>query len=94
MADSDNPAHAILIEAPDMPGYEELPETLAERQALPARFHVPVYDDTMTPKSWLCAVCWEEGMVSAWPCETAARNGTEVFARGTELERYKAALNG
>lgn len=85
--------HAILIEAPDMPGYDELPETLAERQALPPRFHVPVWDDTLTKPVWLCAVCWDEGETSMWPCATAAKNGREVFAMGTELARYKAALH-
>jgi hypothetical protein len=72
---------AILLEAPDMPGYDELPETLEERQKLPARFHVPRWDGDGQPNLWLCAVCWDEGTVTQWPCATAALRGGEVFAR-------------
>lgn len=75
------PVKAILLEAPDMPGYDELPETLEERQQLPARFHVPRWDGDGKPNLWLCAVCWDEGTVTQWPCETAAEHGGEVFAR-------------
>ncbi|MFI6496855.1 hypothetical protein [Nonomuraea typhae] len=72
---------AILLEAPDMPGYDELPETIEERRKLPARFHVPVWDGDGKPNSWLCAVCWEDGVVYGWPCEVAQEYGGEVFAR-------------
>lgn len=73
-------ARAQLIEAPDAPGYEDLCElTLEEKAALPARFHVPVFDDLGRPNMWLCAVCWVEGTVTQWPCTTARRNGAEVF---------------
>lgn len=72
---------AILLEAPDMPGYDELPDTIEERRKLPARFHVPVWTDTGEPPLWICAVCWEEGVVYEWPCVVAAENGGEVFAR-------------
>ena len=75
------PVKAILIEAPDAPSYEELPETLEERQQLPARFHVPRWDGDGKPNLWLCAVCWDEGSVTQWPCATAAKHGGEVFAR-------------
>ena len=75
-------ARAQLIEAPDAPGYEDLTElTLEQKAALPARFHVPVFDDLGRPKAWLCAVCWDEGIVSGWPCATASEKGTEVFTR-------------
>ncbi|MEV7013341.1 hypothetical protein [Streptosporangium sp. NPDC051022] len=72
---------AILLEAPDHPGYDELPETIEERRKLPARFHVPVWTDTGEPPMWVCAVCWEDGVVYGWPCQVAAENGGEVFAQ-------------
>jgi len=75
-------ARAQLIEAPDAPSYEDLSEmTLVEKTALPARFHIPVFDADGRPNLWLCAVCWEEGVVTRWPCTTAIRKGTEVFTR-------------
>lgn len=75
------PVRAILLEAPDHPHYEELPETLEERRKLPARFHVPHWMGDCTPTAWVCAVCWDEGTVTRWPCEVAAEQGGEVFAR-------------
>lgn len=72
---------AILLEAPDHPYYEDLPETIEERRKLPARFHVPVWDGDGQPNLWLCAVCWEDDAVWQWPCEVAAKHGGEVFAR-------------
>lgn len=72
---------AILLQAPDHPCYDELPETIEERRKLPARFHTPVWDGNGQPNAWLCAVCWEDGVVYSWPCEVAAENGGEVFAR-------------
>lgn len=72
---------AILLQAPDHPQYEDLPETLAEREKLPARFHVPMWDGDGVPHAWLCAVCWEEGVTCQWPCKVASEQGGEVFAR-------------
>ncbi|MCQ0012763.1 hypothetical protein [Actinomadura madurae] len=46
-----------------------------------ARFHVPRFVDSATPQMWLCAVCWDEGGGSQWPCATASAKGTEVFTR-------------
>lgn len=75
-------ARAQLIEAPDAPSYEDLTDlTLEQKAALPARFHVPVFEDLGSPKAWLCAVCWDEGTVSRWPCATASEKGAEVFTR-------------
>lgn len=75
-------ARAQLIEAPDAPGYEQLIEmTMEEKAALPARFHVPAFDDCGSPKLWLCAVCWGDCIVTQWPCATAVKHGTEVFTR-------------
>ena len=75
-------ARAQLTEAPDAPGYEDLTElTLEQKAALPARFHVPVFDDLGRPNLWLCAVCWDEGIATQWPCPTACEKGTEVFSR-------------
>jgi hypothetical protein len=72
---------AILLQAPDHPGYDELPETIEERRKLPARFHVPRWDGDGVPNAWLCAVCWEDGAAYLWPCEVAMEDGGEVFAR-------------
>lgn len=71
---------ATLLQAPDHPDYEILAGfSLEENAKLPARFHVPVFDDSGKPNSWLCAVCWEEGVVTGWPCATATKYGTQVF---------------
>ncbi|MER7361872.1 hypothetical protein [Nonomuraea wenchangensis] len=72
---------AILLQAPDHPGYDVLPDTLEERRKLPARFHIPVWDGVGRPNAWLCAVCWGDGVVYEWPCKTAVEHGGEVFAR-------------
>lgn len=71
---------ATLAPAPDAPGYEELVDVPEDqRAALPARFHIPVYDDLGKPKTWACAVCWGDGWTTAWPCATALENGRDVF---------------
>lgn len=73
---------AVLAKAPDHPDYEALLDlTYEQRQQLPARFHVPVWDGDGVPHAWLCAVCWDDGEVCRWPCSTAARCGGEVFER-------------
>jgi hypothetical protein len=75
-------ARARLIEPPDMPDYEALTElTLEQKAELPARFHLPTFDDVGSPKLWLCAVCWDEGTLTQWPCATASERGAEVFTR-------------
>lgn len=75
-------ARAQLIEAPDMPGYEDLTEmTMEEKAALPARFHTPRFDDLGSPNMWLCSVCWGDCIVTQWPCATASARGAEVFTR-------------
>ena len=70
---------AALIPAPDMPAYDELPDGLEARAALPARFHIPVWDSLGKPNGWQCAVCWDEFTVSQWPCAPAMANGGDVF---------------
>lgn len=71
---------ATLLHAPDHPYYEILAGfSLEENQALPARFHVPFFDDCGIPNGWYCAVCQDEGTVTGWPCATATRYGTQVF---------------
>ncbi len=71
---------ATLLHAPDQPHYEILAGFSVEENAkLPARFHVPVFDDCGRPNAWLCAVCWEDGVSSQWPCATAVKYGTQVF---------------
>lgn len=73
---------AVLAKAPDHPGYEDLLDlTYEQRQQLPARFHVPVWDGDGVPNAWLCAVCWDDGEVCRWPCAAAATYGGEVFER-------------
>ncbi|MFC9269009.1 hypothetical protein ACFTXJ_14700 [Streptomyces zhihengii] len=71
---------ATLIEAPDMPDYELIVEmTDQEKADLPARFHIPRFDDCGKPNAWLCAVCWGDGWSTQWPCATATKHGTQVF---------------
>jgi hypothetical protein len=71
---------ATLAPAWDAPDYEDLVDlNEEERAALPARFHTPVYIESATPKSWNCAVCWGDGWVTRWPCETATAQGHRVF---------------
>ncbi|MEU3613415.1 hypothetical protein ABZ725_14025 [Streptomyces sp. NPDC006872] len=71
---------ATLLHAPDHPYYEILAGfSLEENAKLPARFHVPIFDDCGVPNSWLCAVCQDEGIVTGWPCATAVKYGTKVF---------------
>jgi len=78
---------ATLLQAPDHPDYEILAGfSLEENANLPARFHVPVFDDCGKPNAWLCAVCWEEGVVTGWPCATAVKYGTKVFTPLHEAE--------
>ncbi|MFE7237254.1 hypothetical protein [Streptomyces sp. NPDC057580] len=80
----------LLLEAPDMPSYEVLVEmTMEEREALPARFHVPQFDDLGVPNAWLCRVCWTEGVVTSWPCNTAMKHGATVFTPNHEAERQQ-----
>jgi hypothetical protein len=93
---------AMLLQAPDHPYYEILAGfSLEENAKLPARFHVPVFDDCGVPNSWLCAVCQEEGVVTGWPCATAIKYGTKVFTpqhtaetvqkkQAVELAAYRA----
>lgn len=79
---------ATLTEAPDMPSWELLVEmTEQEKADLPARFHVPRFDDLGQPNAWLCAVCWGDGWVTGWPCKTATKHGTEVFTPEYEAEQ-------
>lgn len=64
--------------------------TYAERVALPAPYHQPVFDGLGVPHSWQCAVCWdaEEGIVTAWPCAPATTGGVELAAHlGLEAHR-------
>lgn len=75
------PVKAILLEAPDHPHYEDLPDTLEERRMLPARFHTPHWLGDCTPTAWVCAVCFEDGVTYGWPCKTAYEHGGEVFAQ-------------
>ncbi|MER5420366.1 hypothetical protein [Streptosporangium roseum] len=77
---------AVMFEASDHPGYEALIDlTLEQRELLPARFHVPHWLDTCTPQSWVCAVCWDEGATTSWPCTAAMKNGGEVFTSTGEF---------
>lgn len=83
---------ATLLHAPDHPHYELLAGfSLEENEQLPARFHIPVFDDCGVPNSWLCAVCQEEGQVVGWPCATAVKYGTQVF---TPLHEAETAQKG
>jgi hypothetical protein len=78
---------ATLLQAPGHPYYEILAGfSLEENAKLPARFHIPVFDDCGKPNAWLCAVCQEEGQVVGWPCATAVKYGTQVFTPLHEAE--------
>ncbi|MFF9175916.1 hypothetical protein [Streptomyces sp. NPDC014793] len=78
---------ATLLHAPDHPHYEILAGfSLEENEKLPARFHIPVFDDLGQPNLWHCAVCWEEGTVVQWPCATAQKYGAQVFTPLHEAE--------
>jgi hypothetical protein len=78
---------ATLVYAPDHPYYEILAGfSLEENAKLPARFHVPVFDDCGVPNAWLCAVCQEEGTATLWPCATAIKYGKQVFTPLHEAE--------
>lgn len=80
---------ATILHAPDHPYYEILAGfSLEENQALPARFHVPFFDDCGIPNGWYCAVCQDENTVTGWPCATATKYGTQVF---TPLHEAEAA---
>jgi hypothetical protein len=73
-------ARAQLTPAPDMPDYEVLVDlTDEERQALPARFHIPGFEGNAQPNAWLCQVCWGDGWVTRWPCAAAVKHGRDVF---------------
>lgn len=71
---------ALLLPAPDAPAWE-LITGLSEEElaALPARFHVPAFVESSTPKAWVCAVCWGDGWSTQWPCKTAVEQGLRVF---------------
>ncbi|MGW5477653.1 hypothetical protein [Streptomyces sp. NPDC004008] len=78
---------AILLQAPDHPDWELVTwMTEEEVWALPARFHVPVFLDTCTPKAWVCAVCWGDGWNTQWPCKAAQDHGTKVFTPEHQAE--------
>ncbi|WP_129293169.1 hypothetical protein [Streptomyces lydicus] len=81
---------ATLLQAPDHPGYELITGlTKQELAALPARFHVPAFIDTCTPKAWVCAVCWGDGWCTRWPCATALEHGTQVFSPEHDAEQHQ-----
>lgn len=71
---------ATLLPAPDAPSWELITGmTEEELRALPARFHIPVFMESSSPKLWVCAVCWGEDWVAQWPCKTAVEQGLRVF---------------
>jgi hypothetical protein len=83
----------MLVPAPDAPGYEAIGEmTEAERKALRPRFHTPSFVQDSTPKAWVCAVCWGDGWVTAWPCEVALEFGHLVFTPEHQAETIRADL--
>lgn len=50
----------------------------ADRVALPAIHHRPVFDGLGEPHGWICAACWGEGWTTRWPCRTATDGGAEL----------------
>lgn len=66
--------------------YNEMTE--AQRLALPAEHHVPVWVGSGTPPMWLCAVCWGENYGTQWPCDVARQDGAPIAHRlGLEATR-------
>lgn len=53
-------------------------ETMAQRQALPARLHQPHWDGMGVPHGWICQVCWDDGVQTLWPCDVATEGGKAV----------------
>jgi hypothetical protein len=41
--------------------------TYEQRRALPGEYHQPHWDGLGVPHSWICAVCWDDGLTHAWP---------------------------
>lgn len=65
----------------DQPCSEELADlTLAQKAALPLRFHSPQWVNA-TPPVYVCRVCWDEVEITAWPCKTAREARDDVFGR-------------
>lgn len=62
------------------------------RAALPPAYHRPAWIDTCTPKGWFCACCWDEAMLSQWPCTVASRHGN-YLARSWKFEEDQARLH-
>lgn len=58
--------------------------TYEQRKALPAKFHQPHWDGLGSPRSWICQVCWDDGVQHAWPCDAAStgNNGLEIAQYG------------
>lgn len=54
--------------------------TFEQRKALPAAWHQPHWDGLGEPHSWICTVCWDDGLTTLWPCEVAnaGNNGLEI----------------
>jgi hypothetical protein len=65
----------------DQPDYETLSDlSMEEKEALPARFHTPVWSDS-SPGAFICRVCWTEGVMTGWPCAPALKSGWNLFDR-------------
>lgn len=52
--------------------------TYDQRQALPATHHRPYFDGQGEPNSWICSVCWDDGVTHQWPCAQAVAGGAEL----------------
>jgi hypothetical protein len=71
----------------DQPDYEYLSElTMEQKQALPGRFHTPVWS-LSTPGLFICRVCWVDGEMVGWPCKPALRAGENLFGTEQQLLR-------
>jgi hypothetical protein len=56
--------------------------TYEQRRALPGEYHQPHWDGLGVPHSWICTVCWDDGLTHAWPCDVATREGKAVAEAG------------
>lgn len=85
---TDEPRPYIVL-PPDQPDYEDImvesdlepgadwDVARARQAALPSRFHTPAWMDADQGAEWVCRVCWGDGWVMSWPCDTARRG--DVF---------------
>jgi hypothetical protein len=61
-----------------LPHVDLLELTEAQRRELPPIYHRPYFNGLGKPHTWICEVCWGDGVTQMWPCSVALENGVEV----------------